>query len=274
MSRLPYKCSFLWIFAAGIIFSGCDEESNPVISSDDVRNTNFIASESFSIQVNHTTETTLRVEGINGEVKVTGKTDASVITIAGEKEVGSESLADAEEHLDDLEVSVSTQGNEIIVRTSQPSETHGRSYIVNYDISLPDNMIVDVTAINGNVSIDSTSQQLTIDLTNGQVIFQDITSPSTVSLTNGQIDAEILAALTDDSITTDMTIGNGNIDLDIPQSASATFSASVTNGIITTSNLDFQNMNSTAHSLTGTLGAGEGSIRLRTTNGNINVTGY
>ncbi len=274
MGHKPYRCFLFMILLTGVLFTGCDEESNPVVSSDDVSNTNFTASETFSIQVNQTTETTLRVEGINGEVKATGKTGASVIVISGEKVVGSESLADAEEHLDDLEVSVSTQGDEIIVRTSQPSETHGRSYIVNYDISLPENMIVNVTALNGNVSIDSTSQQLTIELTNGQVIFNDVTSPSTVLLTNGQIDAEILASLSSDAINAEMTIVNGNIDLDIPQSASATFSATVTNGIITTSNLTMDNMHSTEHSLTGTLGAGEGSIQLQTINGNIHVTGY
>ena len=67
---------------------------------------------------------------------------------------------------------------------------------------------------------------------------------------------------------------NGSIQLSIPQNTSAEFSATVTIGDISVSNLVLQNQESTPNSLRGTLGAGQGTISLSTVNGNIRVTGF
>jgi hypothetical protein len=250
----------------------CDNDADIVGSDDNVSNTNFIASRTFSFEVDIVNQSRLSVESINGSVVITGRTGVNSAVITGERKVGSESVEDAEAHLEELEVSVSDLGNEILVQTTQPSETHGRSYTVNYDIALPNDIEVMITSINGNVEIDSIGNQVTTSLTNGQVILDEISGNTDIDLTNGNINAEVTLPL--DGIM-DLDITNGNIDLDIPINTSATFSAGVVNGLITISdNLTLHNPASTPTSRSGTLGGGRGTITLNTTNGNINVTGF
>jgi hypothetical protein len=66
---------------------------------------------------------------------------------------------------------------------------------------------------------------------------------------------------------------NGDLDLSIPASTSAEFSAFADNGTISSSNLVIKDREQTGDSLTGTLGDGEGIIELLTVNGNIRVVG-
>lgn len=67
---------------------------------------------------------------------------------------------------------------------------------------------------------------------------------------------------------------NGNLVLDIPESTSAQFAAQVVHGSIGTSNLVLHDVETSPTTLTGTLGAGQGSIDLRTVNGGITAPGF
>jgi len=242
-----------------------------VRSTDNVSNTNFVAADSFSFEVEIETHTRLRLEGINGNVTISALSEADSVIITGEKRVGSESTQDAEEHLQELEVSVADMGSDVRVKTIQPEQTHGRSYVVDYTITLPQNLEVLVTNVNGAVTIDSINNSVSVVNVNGQVTLNEIFGSVLVSLVNGQIQAEVTLS-TDGTIV--MTTVNGGIGLDIPQSTSADFSASVVNGTIGISNLVLTNQVSTPDSLTGTLGDGQGTISLSTVNGSISVSGF
>lgn len=72
-----------------------------------------------------------------------------------------------------------------------------------------------------------------------------------------------------------MSTDNGNLDLSIPTSTSAEFSATVDGiGEKSVTNLDITYSLNTQKSLIGTLGDGEGSITLSTVNGNVEVLGF
>ena len=66
---------------------------------------------------------------------------------------------------------------------------------------------------------------------------------------------------------------NGDIDLAVPTSTSADFSASTGNGTVSVSNLNLKGGTQTLRSKNGMLGQGEGTIALRTSNGHITVSG-
>ena len=70
-----------------------------------------------------------------------------------------------------------------------------------------------------------------------------------------------------------ITATHGTITLKIPTNTSANFSAHATNGIVSYSNLAFTGLVQRADSLSGTLGAGNGQIRLETNEGNIVIQG-
>jgi DUF4097 and DUF4098 domain-containing protein YvlB len=105
---------------------------------------------------------------------------------------------------------------------------------------------------------------------NGEVLLNDVFGDTRVVQVNGWIAGRVTVGAGD---TIELAQVNGTIDLGIPKHTSAGFSANVINGLISVSDLIFETWNSDAHSFTGTLGQGDGSISLAVTNGTINVTG-
>lgn len=225
---------------------------NP-FSSDDVHHHDVVAQESFYYEVNVSAQTRLRLEGINGEVTVTGIDGQASVRIEGERRVESDSSSDAEAHLRELEVRVDDFGNEVFVETIQPKDSDGRNYIVNYRISVPRDMEVMLGHINGNIYL------------------RDLAGSSLVDLVNGRVEGRL--SLPPDGLM-DISTVNGTLDLDIPTDTSARVAANVVNGSINVHNLSLRDSTSTKTSLRGTLGSGRGRIDLNAVNGTIEVRGY
>jgi DUF4097 and DUF4098 domain-containing protein YvlB len=270
MKRTFGKAFAVVLLFACIVWIGCGKD-NPADSGDTVNNTDFIAEKSFSFQVDVVSHSRLRLEAINGDVAITGISESDSIIITGERRVGSESMEDAEEYLKKLVVNVQDFGNEVFVKTIQPEKAYGRSYVVNYTITLPKDLEILVSSVNGGITIESTNSDVTVINVNGLVTLKEIFGSASVSLVNGQIEGEI--NLPFDGII-GMSAVNGNIDLNIPVSTSAEFWASVTNGNINVMNLVLQDQVVSNTSLSGTLGAGQGMISLSTVNGIISVSGF
>ncbi len=259
----------LWVLVGLFFFSGCIIAD--LDDDDDFGNNNVVAREAFSIDVDVTTQALLRFDGVNGNVEILGRADAAAIRITGEKEVGSNSRLDAERRLDDIDILVDDRADEIIIRTLQPDNTQGRNYVVNYTITLPADLAVSVTSVNGNIIIADIDNDVLVNNINGNVRLDAIFGNALVNLTNGNIDSEVVMPLTG---SIEQTTTNGNITLNIPTTTSADFSARVTNGNIGLDNLTLRDATRTNQSLTGQLGDGDGTIELRTVNGNVSVNGF
>lgn len=264
------KLVFLVLLAASFICITCSSDKT-VDSGGDVNNTDFVAKESFSFRVDVTTHSRLRLEGVSGTVTITGESGSDSVLITGERRVGSESMQDAEDHLPLLQVTVREVGNEIYVKTTQPEQTHGRSYVVDYTITFPEGFVVSVDHVTGIVSINSVKNSVFVNHVTGQVLLDEISGSAVVSLVTGEIEAEVI--LPEDG-TINLNLVTGNIELDIPQNTSAEFSATVVTGTISISDLILQNQVSTPGSLSGTLGSGEGTISLNVVTGSVNVQGF
>jgi hypothetical protein len=98
---------------------GCGDSTGP--RGGPVGNQNFLAEVSLNIDLDASARTTFRVEGINGNIDVVGVAGTETVMIRGERQVWSESVADAQDYLDWLEVVVTELGNDIVIRTVQPS---------------------------------------------------------------------------------------------------------------------------------------------------------
>lgn len=253
--------------ALGIV--GCDGDD--VLNVDDqVRNTNSTASDAFSFEVDATGQSGFRLEGINGSVSITGVSGTESFLVDGVRRVGSESVQDALAQLDLLEVAVTVQAGEILVRTMQPQNTGGRNFVVEYDLTIPRRLEGSIVNVNGSVAVDSIDNTLSVINANGAVTLDEIVGSTSVQLVNGEIDSEVTLPIDG---TIDLRTVNGNIILAIPDNTSAALSASVLNGNISVS-LALQNPVTTPNSLSGALGPGEGAITLTTVNGNITVSGF
>jgi hypothetical protein len=264
------KLVFLILLTASLFWITCSSDKT-VDSDGNVNNTDFVAKESFSFRVDVTTHSRLRLEGVSGAVTVTGEAESDSVMITGERRVGSESAQDAEAHLPLLQVTVREIGNEIYVKTTQPEQTHGRNYVVDYTITVPEDFVVSVNHVTGIVSIGSVKNSVSVNHVTGQVLLDEIYGSTVVSLVTGGIEAEVNLP---ENGTIIFNVVTGSIGLDIPQNTSAQFSASVVTGTINMSGLVLQNQVSTPVSLTGILGGGEGTITLNVVTGSISVQGF
>jgi len=273
----------------GLSLASCDIDIVTNSDDDKVSNTDHSASADFAYLFDIEEQKRLRLEAINGSIEITGVSDTDSVVVWGERIVESESTIDAAQRLEGLHVRVGKHTDEITVRTEQPREAHGRNYIVNYRIYVPATWQIFVEHINGNVTVSSIARKMDIDLVNGDVTIRssdgnvdveltnghmrlwDLSGNVEGKLTNGNIDGRILLPRSETCV---LKTVNGRITLSLPQSASAAFSAEVTNGTIVLSDLDLQDQRVTSRSVAGTLGDGEGEIDLEAVNGNIVVNGF
>ena len=247
---------------------GCDID---IIENDDqVNNTNYSAEEIVRFSVPVTGQQQFRLEGISGEVNITGTAHTDSVKISALKQVRSESREDARDHLGYLRVTLTNRQNEVFAKITQPSESEGRSYIVDYTISLPDTFEISVSSVNGPVRIDSVLNSVDTNNVNGTLSVQDVVGDVSVNLVNGQIFGTQVLPLNG---RIDYSVVNGEIMLHIPRNTSAEISANVVNGNISTTNLNFSEIESAHNYLLGKLGNGEGEIRLEVVNGIIRVSG-
>jgi hypothetical protein len=210
-----------------------------------------VVSEGFSIQVALSGQAAVRLKGINGCVHFKGMDSGEGMSVSGTRRVGSDSREDAEAHLAMLQVAIEEGAEEILVESRHP-ERDGRSYEVEYTVSLPRDLKVYVENTNGDVTLEGLREDATVQLTNGRVR-ADLTLPPF-----GLIDL--------------FTV-NGDIDLEVQKDASAQFKATLTNGQITASDLELGDRVVTRRSLMGRLGDGAGLIQLGLVNGDIRAKG-
>lgn len=238
---------------------------------DDSNSDRKVASEEFSVERELANQTRLVLEAINGSITITGVAGADVVTVEGTREVQAETVDEAQQGLAEIQVDVEELAEEIVVRTVQPEDDDRRNFVVNYGISLPGNLAVVVTSVNGNIAVSSTENNVSIETVNGDIEAINIDGNVSVQLANGNVEARV--TLPPDGIV-EVIIGNGDTDLFIPMNTSAAFSAAVGNGSIEISNLELQNLVRSSNTAMGVLGEGNGAITLQTGNGRITASGF
>jgi len=229
----------------------------------------FFAEETVAVELPVVNHMRIRLETISGDIEIEGQIDAHSVIVTAQKWVGSDRMEDAEVHLQELETRVTAQNDEILIQTLQPENTENREYQVDYHITLPSNLEIEVTHVNGDIVVQDTESPVWVDSTNSHVFLSNIFGNVDVNLSNGSINSTMALPVNGEIR---FSTGNGNLDLSIPTSTSAMLAASVVNGFISVSSLEFDGVQTT-QSLTGTLGNGEGVIELGAVNGNISVIG-
>ncbi len=253
------KARMVSVFAAltSVALFGCGggvdinvDSSFPQITP--IRNTDFVAREPINFNLASAGRTRLVLSGISSSIVVNGAAAGSYVTITGERRVGSDSLADAQAQLPQLLVEVQELGADVLVRTSQPRDTGGRSFVVDYQISVPASFALSIASLNGSIDLRGMSGNVETSLLNGRSV-ATLQVPAAGSVS--------------------MTAINGDIDLHLPPSTSATLSAQVGIGTILLQDLQVHNEVRSNTTLQGTLGAGGATVTLKTINGSIRIDG-
>ena len=239
--------------------------------SESVNNAAYSASASFSYDFAQDHKNQVVINAINSTITLAGRSDLSSIKIWGERIVKSESEADAAHNLEKLETIITNAANELIIETKQPSDSDGREYLVNYHLTIPATWNASIKIINGTVDIDSLSGDIGLQMVNGEIQLQEISGNLSTKLTNGKVDCKMRLP---QNGACQITAINAEIQLLIPQNTSAHFAVGVINGSVSVSNLNIQNVQQEFNFVNGTLGTGQGTIKVEAINGAISVRGY
>lgn len=247
MSLHPRVTRCLFAACAAVTSIACSRTITGSGRSPDVE-----VSEPFSYQLDATAKVRLSLEGINGVVTVLGDAVSNAAQVGGQRTVRSDTQADAQQFLDRVTVTLLEQGDEIVVRTMQPSSTGGREVIVDYDLLIPTSLDVDIASVNGAVTVRDRLGDVEVTLANGDIKCDVTLLPSGL---------------------VDLTVVNGTITLDVPTSVSAMVEADVVNGSISVVGLTILDATTSTRSVRGRLGTGDGLIDLNATNGIITLRG-
>jgi hypothetical protein len=204
--------------------------------------------------------------GPNGGIQVEGwdQTGIQVLAIVT-------AHADSEERARALasEVDVQTAGNR--VRASGPSGLDDEGWSVSYRIRVPRQNDLELDANNGGISITGVGGTIQFKTQNGGVHLVDLSGSVRGRAQNGGLNVS-LGGQTWDGEGLDVETTNGGIMLAIPETYNAQLETRTVNGGFRTDlPMTVQGELNTRHGLTTTLGAGGAPLRLRTTNGGVNI---
>jgi hypothetical protein len=216
------------------------------------------------------------LDNVNGRVTITAW-DQPRVRIRAEQRVESRDADAARKTMAAL-VNVSAADGGLRVHTNYPRNQNGFfdwlagtsvQARVLYDITVPRSMSLDVTTVNGAVAASNVSGVIHLSTTNGRITIERCAGELDASTTNGAIAAELLTVTPGRPIRLDTT--NGRISVSVPRTLAARVDAATTNGSIS-SDIPVVTTVAEHHALRGTMnGGGNAELRLRTTNGSIEI---
>lgn len=218
---------------------------------------------------------TFALDNVNGHVNVTSW-DQPRIRVHAVKTVSRGD--DPRSALNALKVEMTPRDGGVTVHTVYPS--HGSVGFldfltgnwsdakVEYDVTVPRSMSLDVETTNGTIEVNGVSGLLKVETTNGSIRLDRCAGNVDAETTNGRVTAELLSV--DRTRSNRLTTTNGKIVLTVPSSLAADIDASTTNGSID-SELAVTTQSIGRHSLRGAINGGGAALRLRTTNGSIEI---
>jgi DUF4097 and DUF4098 domain-containing protein YvlB len=232
--------------------------------------------EKFDRTLNVRPGTELEVENVNGRITITAW-DQPQVRIHAVKSVRAGDDRAAAEALKQLRIEVKQTGGGVSVDTIYPKRDdnffgfmfgENINASVTYEIKVPRSMNLSVDNVNGAIAVTDVSGRLELDTTNGKIQVTRCAGTLDASTTNGAIEAELLQVAAGQSMRFETT--NGRITLAVPPTVAADINAGTTNGSIK-SELPLATSRFSRTSLRGSLNGGGPEIRLRTTNGGIDI---
>jgi hypothetical protein len=262
---LPARSSSLFLFVP-LMFLALSCEINDVNNNSDAE-----YRDSFLYTRSTGARTEFFINNVNGELTVIGVDTLSEIRISGTRIVKDQSVEDARQHIDDIEIDVVESSSVLSVKTIQPNTSNGRTYQVKYEVMIPSSWRVTASNVNGGVEISSIRNSVTTMVVNGTVSVSEISGSASVSVTNGTISGRVYLP---ENGNCNFTLVNGNVNLLVPRTTSADVNATVAVGTVSVTNLPIVYGTNSRTTVSGVLGSGKGTIRLSTVNGLVQLIGF
>ncbi|MEO6486772.1 MAG: DUF4097 family beta strand repeat-containing protein [Thermoanaerobaculia bacterium] len=218
-----------------------------------------------------------KIDNVNGQIEISGW-DQPNIRIRATKRVESRDDDTAREALKALKVEIRQSGNSVEVDTIHPRKGDSGfmdflfgtnvNMSVSYEINVPRAMNVSADNVNGAIHLSDVSGKIELDTTNGKIEVARCSGSVDAETTNGGISVELMTVTAGREMSFETT--NGRIALTVPATLAAEINAATTNGSVR-SDLPLTTSRFSRTSVKGSLNGGGPEIRLRTTNGGIDI---
>jgi hypothetical protein len=167
------------------------------------------------------------------------------------------------------QIQVLTDGGR--VRVHGPANQEGRGWSVSFEVSVPAQSSLDLHAVNGGISVSGVSGRIDVETTNGGVKLARVGGRVHGTTTNGGVTVE-LSGTTWDGDGLDVETHNGGVNLLIPDNYSAHLEAGTTNGGLSV-NIPVTIQGEVSRTISTDLGSGGPTIRVKTVNGGVKISG-
>ena len=164
-------------------------------------------------------------------------------------------------------VHVETAGAQI--RADGPSSERQRSWVVSYEVFVPQRSDLTLKAHNGGISVAAVHGRIEFETVNGGVSLQEVGGHVKGETTNGGVSI-LLAGNHWDGEGLDVTTRNGGVNLSLPENYSAHLETGTVNGGLNI-NFPITVQGEIKRELSPDLGSGGSRLRVRTTNGGISI---
>lgn len=218
----------------------------------------------------------LSLSNVNGSITIRAWDQPRVRVIA-ERESSSFDEDEAKKAFAALRVEMTPRNGGLEIVTRHPKSNldfldhlFGKnvSSKVTYDVRVPSTMNVVVDNTNGRIEVTGVTGEFDVETTNGRIEVTRCSGSIDASTTNGRINAELSGVTKGKSLSLETT--NGRISLTVPSNVAADIDAGTTNGKIHT-DLPVATRHTDRNSLRGKINGGGTPVRLRTTNGSIEI---
>lgn len=236
----------------------------------------------------------VQLRNVNGGVTLEAW-DRNEVRIQAQKKVRGGSDEAARQVMKDTRIEVSRTAEGLKITTRLPKRDNGLvswltgkqvNVAVEYRVWVPRSARLDIGSVNGGVQLTGTHGRAHLQTTNGAISVARVTGDLELSTTNGGIDVTdsagaVRAASTNGGIDvrlTDVPGGgdlslsttNGGVSIQLPRDIRATVDASTLNGRVS-SDFAVGGATKSRRSVKGDINGGGGTLRIRTTNGSIQI---
>lgn len=239
----------------------------------------------------------LSLKNVNGGVTFEAW-DRAEVQLQAEKKVKAGDDAEAREILRQIRIDVVPGPSKLSIETKMPKGNQGGGLIsslfgdgpremgVTYHLRVPRGVIVEADNVNGGIRLVGTRGTGRLATVNGGITVEGTTGALVLGSTNGRIrvtrtEGTIKASTTNGGIEIDLarvpegrelglSTTNGSVNVRLPRDARLSLDATTRNGRIN-SELDVTGGEETRTRLSGDINGGGGTLRIRTTNGSVEI---
>ncbi len=250
------KIILIAAFVLSVGFGGCDLLRKKVEKQEET-----------SYKFSSVTVKKIVVDNTNGDIEIMRSNDSTGITVKAIKE-GKVKYSERDKPLENISVIVDSSNGVVSFKTEIKKsmgvfkKSDGGS--VEFEIRVPKNVEVELSTTNGDISMMNVPNAAKLNTVNGEILFANAYGVYEATSVNGSIVGNI-----DSTKGIELKTTNGSIKLGNMKNVSCEVNASNVNGSIKYKDIEFRNLSSGKHSLSGTLNNGGAKIDVTTTNGSI-----